>query len=54
MTDYAPPGFEQKIISPEQLAAALAQLPRPLVFTIAGTLPILPKPVRWARAWCWR
>ena len=33
MTDYAPPSFEQKIIPPEQLAAALAQLPRPLVFT---------------------
>ena len=33
MTDYAPPSFEQKIIPPEQLAAALAQLSRPLVFT---------------------
>ena len=33
MTDYAPPSFEQKIIPPEQLAAALAKLPRPLVFT---------------------
>ena len=33
MTTYAPPSFEQKIIPPEQLAAALAQLPRPLVFT---------------------
>ena len=33
MTDYVPPSFEQKIIPPEQLAAALAQLPRPLVFT---------------------
>lgn len=33
MTHYAPPQFEQKIIAPEQLPAALAQLPRPLVFT---------------------
>ena len=33
MTAYAPPSFEQKIIPPEQLAAALAQLSRPLVFT---------------------
>lgn len=33
MTTYAPPQFEQKIIAPEQLPAALAQLPRPLVFT---------------------
>ena len=32
MTAYAPPQFEQKIIAPEQLPAALAQLPRPLVF----------------------
>lgn len=33
MTDYALPDFEQKIIAPEQLLAALAHLPRPLVFT---------------------
>ena len=33
MTHYAPPQFEQKIIAHEQLPAALAQLPRPLVFT---------------------
>ena len=33
MTAYAPPQFEQKIVTPEQLSAALAQLPRPLVFT---------------------
>ena len=33
MTTYAPPQFEQKIVAPEQLSAALAQLPRPLVFT---------------------
>ena len=33
MTAYAPPQFEQKIIAPEKLPAALAQLPRPLVFT---------------------
>ena len=33
MTAYAPPQFEQKIVAPEQLSAALAQLPRPLVFT---------------------
>ena len=33
MTDYALPDFEQKIIAPEQLPAALAHLPRPLVFT---------------------
>ena len=31
--NYAPPQFEQKIVAPEQLSAALAQLPRPLVFT---------------------
>ena len=31
--NYAPPQFEQKIVAPEQLPAALAQLPRPLVFT---------------------
>ena len=33
MTTYAPPQFEQKIVAPEQLSAALAHLPRPLVFT---------------------
>lgn len=33
MTAYALPQFEQKIVAPEQLSAALAQLPRPLVFT---------------------
>ena len=33
MTTYAPPHFEQKIVAPEQLSAALAHLPRPLVFT---------------------
>ena len=33
MTAYAPPQFEQKIVAPEQLSAALAHLPRPLVFT---------------------
>lgn len=33
MTAYAPLQFEQKIVAPEQLSAALAQLPRPLVFT---------------------
>ena len=33
MTTHAPPQFEQKIVAPEQLSAALAQLPRPLVFT---------------------
>lgn len=30
---YPLPDFEQKILSPEQLAAKLADLPRPLVFT---------------------
>lgn len=30
---YAAPGFEQKIVAPENLTAALAHLPRPLVFT---------------------
>ena len=33
MTAYAPPQFEQKIVASEQLSAALAHLPRPLVFT---------------------
>ena len=31
--DYAPPPFEQKIVAPADLAAHLARLPRPLVFT---------------------
>ena len=42
MTTYAPPQFEQKIVAPEQLSAALAQLPRPLVFT-NGCFDILPR-----------
>jgi len=33
MTQYATPAFEQKICPPDQLAARLAALPRPLVFT---------------------
>ena len=31
--DYPPPSFESKIVAPVDLAARLAQLPRPLVFT---------------------
>jgi len=31
--NYAPPAFEAKIVPPEQLAARLADVPRPLVFT---------------------
>ena len=31
--DYPPPAFENKIVAPSELAARLAQLPRPLVFT---------------------
>lgn len=30
---YAPPAFEQRIVAPAALSAAVAQLPRPLVFT---------------------
>ena len=30
---YPTPTFEQKIVAPEELAQAIAQLPRPLVFT---------------------
>jgi len=33
MTAYAAPGFEAKICPPERLAADVARLPRPLVFT---------------------
>lgn len=33
MTRYSLPEFENKICAPEDLAARLAQLPRPLVFT---------------------
>ena len=33
MTTLPPPSFESKVCSPEQLAAQLASLPRPLVFT---------------------
>ncbi|HEY9103280.1 D-glycero-beta-D-manno-heptose 1-phosphate adenylyltransferase [Chitinimonas sp.] len=33
MTTYPAPDFEQKICAPEQLAARIATLPRPLVFT---------------------
>lgn len=33
MADYAPPSFEQKICSPDELPRRLASLPRPLVFT---------------------
>lgn len=33
MSHYLLPDFEQKIIAPEHLAAKLASLPRPLVFT---------------------
>ena len=33
MHDYAQPGFEAKICPPEQLAARVAALPHPLVFT---------------------
>ena len=31
--DFPPPSFESKIVAPADLAARLAQLPRPLVFT---------------------
>lgn len=31
--NFPPPTFESKIVAPENLAAHLAQLPRPLVFT---------------------
>lgn len=30
---FPPPGFERKIVSPAELAAAVARLPRPIVFT---------------------
>lgn len=30
---YAPPAFERKIVTPEELAGQLRHLPRPLVFT---------------------
>jgi rfaE bifunctional protein nucleotidyltransferase chain/domain len=33
MSDYPAPAFETKIVAPGDLAARLAQLPRPLVFT---------------------
>lgn len=33
MTDYAAPAFESKICAPQDLAARVASLPRPLVFT---------------------
>ncbi len=33
MTAYAAPDFERKIVAPSDLAAAVARLPRPLVFT---------------------
>ncbi len=33
MPDYAPPQFERKICAPEHIAARVAQLPRPVVFT---------------------
>ena len=32
MSTYPPPAFESKIVAPADLAARLAQLPRPLVF----------------------
>ena len=32
-TVSAPPAFERKIVAPGELAARLAALPRPLVFT---------------------
>ena len=31
--NFAPPAFESRIVAPDDLAARLAQLPRPLVFT---------------------
>lgn len=31
--DFPPPNFEAKVVAPADLAARLAQLPRPLVFT---------------------
>jgi rfaE bifunctional protein nucleotidyltransferase chain/domain len=31
--NFAPPAFESRIVAPENLAARVAQLPRPLVFT---------------------
>jgi len=31
--NYPPPAFESRIVSPDDLAARVAQLPRPLVFT---------------------
>ncbi len=31
--EHPAPGFEQKIVAPDQLAARVATLPRPLVFT---------------------
>ena len=31
--NFPPPAFEAKIVAPSDLAARLAQLPRPLVFT---------------------
>ena len=33
MSSFAAPAFETKIVGPEALAARVAQLPRPLVFT---------------------
>ncbi|MEJ5211861.1 MAG: D-glycero-beta-D-manno-heptose 1-phosphate adenylyltransferase [Burkholderiales bacterium] len=33
MPNYPPPAFERKIIAPDTLAARVAELPRPLVFT---------------------
>ena len=33
MSGYGPPSFEGKICAPEQLAARISALPRPLVFT---------------------
>ena len=40
MSTYPPPAFESKIVAPADLAARLAQLPRPLVFT-SGCFDIL-------------
>ena len=31
--NFAPPAFESRIVAPDDLAARLAQLPRPLIFT---------------------
>lgn len=58
---WSVPDFESKICPPEALAARLALLPRPLVFTNGcfdilhrGTLLIWRRRVRQGRRWCWR